>query len=341
MPTLDERGLRDRLRASSTGCFLLFGEETYLTKTYVNKIIAAAVDPAFADFNLHRFDGKNTSLSEIYDAAIAVPMMAESTCVLVADYPFEDADDAELRALERLLKETPEECALVFAYLTSQPKGAKFNAAVRLFERFGCAVRFARREQAELVRLVESGAKKRGCAFDRGAALYLVTNVGTDLNLLLNELEKVCAYSDGTISRAEIDAVCIKSLEARVFDMIRDLNAGRLDGAFQKLSQLFAQREDPLMILGALVASYTDLYRVKAAVTSGERPDAAADYYNYAKKEFRLRNAASYASSLSLPTLYACLELLADADAALKNFSGNERLILEQALVQLARAAGK
>ena len=338
MPTLDERGLRERLRDSSTGCFLLFGEETYLTKTYVNKIINAVVEPSFADFNLHRFEGRNASLSEIYDAAIAVPMMAERTCVVVVDYPLEEADDAELRALERLLNETPEECALVFAYLTAQPKGAKFNAAVRLFDRFGCAVKFTRREQADLVRLAEGGAKKRGCVFERGAALYFVTNVGTDLNLLLNELEKVCAYSDGTITRAEIDAVCIKSLEARVFDMIRDLNAGRLDGAFRKLSQLFAQREDPLMILGALVASYTDLYRVKAAVASGERPDAAADYYNYAKKEFRLRNAASYASSLSLPALYACLELLSDADTALKSFGGDERLVLEQTLVKLARA---
>ena len=341
MPTLDERGLRERLRTSSTGCFLLYGEETYLTKTYVNKIIDTVVEPTFAEFNLHRFEGRSAALSEIYDAAIAVPMMAEQTCVLVVDYPLEEADDEELRALERLLKETPEDCALVFAYLTAQPKGAKFNAAVRLFDRLGCVVKFARREQAELVRLVENGAKKRGCAFDRGAALYFVTNVGTDLNLLLNELEKVCAYSDGSITRAEIDAVCVKSLEARVFDMIRDLNAGRLEGALCKLSQLFAQREDPLMILGALAASYTDLYRVKAAVTSGERSDAAADYYNYAKKEFRLRNAAPHASALSLPALYECLELLAQADAELKGFGGNERLVLEQTLVQLARAAGK
>lgn len=337
MPTLDERGLRDRLRAAPAGCFLLYGEETYLIKTYVNKIIDAAVEPEFADFNLHRFDGKSATLSDIYDAAIAVPMMAERTCVVVTDYPLEEADEAELRALDRLLEETPEECALVFAYPTVQPKGAKFNAAVKLFDRKGMVVKFARREQAELVRLVESGAKKRGCAFDRGAALYFVTNIGTDLNLLLNELEKVCAYSDGTITRAEVDAVCIKSLEARVFDMIRDLNARRLEGAFRKLAQLFAQREDPLMILGALTASYTDLYRVKAAVASGERPDAAAGYYNYAKKEFRLKNAASAASAMSLPALYECLELLAAADAALKGFGGNERLVLEQTLVQLAQ----
>ena len=64
--------------------------------------------------------------------------------------------------------------------------------------------------------------------------------------------------------------------------MIRDLTAGRFDSAFTKLSVLFEQREDEFQILGALIASYSDIYRAKAAVKAGGRAEDVAKYYSYA-----------------------------------------------------------
>ncbi len=340
MPILNEAALKEKLKENPVGIYLIYGEESYLKKIYIEKIISKTVDPAFEDFNFHTFDGKESTLSDIYESAGAVPMMAETKCVLVKDFPLDNLDENGFEQLETVLSDNPDDCALIFSFVAHEPKGAKWNKAVKLFEKYGFAVKLDKKTANDLVKMLESGAKKRGKPFDKGVASYLITCVGSDLNTLLNETEKVCAYAQSELVRkSDVDAVCIKSLDAKVFDMIKDLTAGRFDSAFRKLSLLFEQREDEFQILGALIAQYSDIYRAKAAVKAGERADAVAKYYNYAGKEFRLSNAARNGSSLSFENIGECIEILQWADTTLKSSALDKRLVLEQTVVKLARVA--
>lgn len=339
MPLLNETALKEKLRDNPVGVYLIYGEEAYLKKTYTDKIVSKTVDPSFEDFNFHSFDGKYCTLSEIYESAQSIPMMAETKCVLIKDFPLDTLDDNGFEQLENVISENPEDCALVFTLVAYEPKGSKWNKAVKMFEKYGYAVKLDKKTAAELAKVLENGAKRRGKPFGKGVALYLIACVGSDLNMLLNETEKVCAYAQGDeIQKSDVDAVCIKSLDARVFDMIKDLTAGRFDSAFRKLSQLFEQREDEFQILGALIAQYSDIYRAKAAVKSGSRAEDVAKYYNYAGKEFRLTNAARNGSSLSFDDIAECIEILMQADSTLKSTSTSKRLVLEQTVVKLARA---
>lgn len=339
MPVLNEAGLKDKLKSNPVGIYLIYGEESYLKKAYIDKIVAKTVDDAFGDFNFHTFDGKEATLSDVYESAGAVPMMAETKCVLVKDFPLDTLDDNGFEQLETVLSDNPDDCALVFSFVAYAPKGAKWNKAVKMFEKYGFAVKLDKKTTPELIKMLESGAKKRGKPFDKGVADYLITCVGTDLNTLLNETEKVCAYASGeAVKKSDIDAVCIKSLDAKVFDMIKDLTAGRFDSAFKKLSLLFEQREDEFQILGALIAQYSDIYRAKAAVKSGNRAEMIAQYYDYSGKEFRLTNAARNGSSLSFEAIGECVEILSWADTTLKSSALDKRLVLEQTVVKLSRA---
>ncbi len=340
MPILNESALKEKLRSNPVGVYLIYGEESYLKKVYIDKIVSKTVDDTFGDFNFHTFEGKDCTLSDIYESAGAVPMMAETKCVLVKDFALDALDDNGFEQLETVLADNPEYCALIFSFVAHAPKGAKWNKAVKLFEKYGNAVKLEKKTTVELVKMLESGAKKREKPFAKGAAAYLIACVGNDLNTLLNETEKACAYASGDeVKKSDIDAVCIKSLDAKVFDMIKDLTAGRFDSAFRKLSLLFEQREDEFQILGALVAQYSDIYRAKAAVKSGNRAELIAKYYDYAGKEFRLTNAARNGSSLSFDAIGECIDILSWADTTLKSSALNKRLVLEQTVVKLARAA--
>lgn len=338
MPSLNESALKEKLRDNPVGVYLIYGEEAYLKKTYVDKIVSKTVDPDFEDFNFHTFDGKECTLSEVYESAEAVPMMAETKCVLVKDFPLDTLDDNGFEQLERVIKENPDDCALIFSVIAYEPKGAKWTKAVKLFEKYGFAVKIDKKTSIELAKMLEGGAKRRGKPFASGVASYLISCVGSDLNTLLNETEKVCAYAQGDeVLKSDVDAVCIKSLDARVFDMIKDLTSGRFDNAFKKLNVLFEQREDEFQILGALIAQYSDIYRARAAVKSGNRAEMIAKYYNYAGKEFRLTNAARSGSSLSFDDIGECMEILLWADTTLKSSALSKRLVLEQTVVKLAR----
>ncbi len=338
MPALNESALKDKLKENPVGVYLIYGEESYLKKTYTDKIVSKTVDTAFEDFNFHTFDGKECTLSEVYESAEAVPMMAETKCVLVKDFPLDTLDENGFEQLERVVRENPDDCALIFSFVAYEPKGAKWNKAVKLFEKYGYTVKLDKKTSIELAKMLENGAKRRGRPFAKGVAQYLISCVGSDLNTLLNETEKVCAYAQGEeVLKSDVDAVCIKSLDAKVFDMIKDLTSGRFDSAFRKLSLLFEQREDEFQILGALIAQYSDIYRAKAAVKSGGRAEMIAGFYNYAGKEFRLSNAARNGSSLSFENIGECIEILLQADTTLKSSALNKRLVLEQTVVKLAR----
>lgn len=341
LPALTEKALKEKLRGSATGVYLIYGEEGYLKKIYTDKIVSKCVDKSFADFNFHTFEGDRERLPEIYDSVMAVPLMAQTTCVLVTDMPFDTFDDEGFAQLEGVLSQCPEECALIFVTLANNPSGEKWNKAMSLFNKFGFTVRFDKKTTDELLTLLESGAKKRGSAFARGAAQYMVECVGSDLSTLLNETEKLCAYAGKReITKADIDEVCVKSVEATAFEMIKALKQGRFDVAFSKLDMLFYLHTEPNMILGALVSSYADTYRAKCAVTAGKKAEYIAEHYNYHKREFNLRNGATYSAKLSLESLRECIEILARADSEIKGSGIDNRIILEQTLVNLALTEG-
>lgn len=319
--------------------YLLYGEESYLKQYYAGLISEKSVPKGFETFNLHKLEGKETTFDEIADAAEQLPMMAERTCVLVRDFDLKALKGAQREKLEAFLADPPETCSVVFWMDTIEvsPKQSRdWQGLIKLFAKSGSAVNLGRRTAADLTRQLCASAKKRGGVLSPDIASYLVSFSGSDLHILVNELDKLCAYAAGReITQADIDAVCIKSVEATAFDMVKALLRGNYADAYRMLDTLFAQKTEPVMIAGALISSYVDMYRAKAALSSGERTEAVAQAFNYKGREFRLRYAAQDASRLTLEQLRECLDVLSEADESLKSTRTDKRLVLEEAMLRL------
>lgn len=342
MPRINETQLKKRLKTEPLGAYLLFGEEQFLVKVYTERLIKATVNDSFSDFNLHIFDSNTVDLSDVYDACVSVPMMSESKCVVVKSFPVETAEDTEIRQIEDILKDNPWDNCLIFSYPVNQPSPRQLKPLVSLFEQYGTVVEFEKLTGAELHRTIISGAKNRNCQFAQGASEYFIECVGEDLNLLGNELDKLCAYCEGEITKADIDAVCSKSIDAQVFPMITQLVNGNFDVAFGILGKLFKKREDVYMIMGALISQYADIYRVKAAHKAGKTINDLTDAYpNYKSKRFALDKAKRAGEELTIEQTSNCIEILSQSDLQLKS-TGTEahQRILEQTLVLLAGECG-
>ncbi|MBQ6265096.1 MAG: DNA polymerase III subunit delta [Clostridia bacterium] len=339
MATTGEQMLKEKIRTSPLGAYLIYGDEDYLKKIYVNKIVSAVVDDDFAEFNYHKFNGKEVSLGDVYDSVEAMPMMSDTTCVLVEDMPFDTLDESGIVMLNDMVVNIPETCALIFYTSLAELPSKNRDSVKKLFEEYGTLAKLEKRESGDIVRTVENAAKKRGVPFENGAAKYLLECVGGDLNTIHNEMEKLCAYALGrTVTKADVDTVCSKTLEAKAFDIMRCLHSGRFETAMSKLETLISQKEEPVMLLGAFITSYMDIYRARAAVVSGFDATQPSKYYDYKRKEFRLNNASRDSRGLSLPAIYECIEILAKADDLLKSYETDKALVLEQTLTKLAAA---
>ncbi len=322
--------------------YVLYGEESYLTAFYANKIAALAVSEDEADFNLDRLDGTALSADEIIAAAETLPAFAEHRAVVVCDY--NAATDQTSDAFEEFFADLPESTVLVFWYCSIVPDGkARWKKFLTAAGKDGFVTEFPHPSVNEAARLLCGGAKKRGCALSDKVAEQLATRCGTDLHTLLNELDKLCACAGqgGTITAEMVTALTHETLEARVFDLSKTIWQGNASRAFTILHTLKADKEKPTGVLAVLSSAYADLYRVKVASAAGERPESLTRDFAYGKREFVLRNAARDGGRMGLATLRGCIALLAKADTGMKSSSMDNWWILERTVSELlAKARG-
>lgn len=341
MAVIDEEALKKQIKEGKySNLYLFYGEESYLKQQYVNRIADKLTDGAFKTFNLHILEGKDTTVDEIADCSEAMPMMSDYSVTIVNDMNLAKLDEASYSKLCQLISDVPETTILIFRQETVsvEAKDKKWSELVKLFAKNGSAVCLMKKKGNELAKMLVSGAKKRECILTTDNAYYLINIVGDDLNVLLNELEKLCLFvNKREITKRDIDTIAVKSLEATAFTMTKLLVAGNFDKAYEALDTLFFLKTEPTLIMGALISAYVDMYRAKVAVTNGENSSAPASAFNYRGKEFRLSNGARDSAKLSIVQLRNALEILSEADIRLKtNYEESKvRLTIEEAMVRL------
>ena len=337
---MTETDLKDIIKSGKANLYVLYGAESYLTERYAKLIAKQSVEEGFDAFNLQRFDGQATTVEQLEEAVEAMPLMSDRKCVLVRDY---DPSGADAERARQLIEAVPDTCVLVFWQMTTQPDKRKtgWKNFLATAEKAGVVMEFKHKEPADTAKILLSGAKRRGARLDFAEAKYLVDLVGNDLNLLVCELDKLCALADGgDITKKLIDSACPKNLEAKVFDLSKAILRRRADEAYDLLYQLKVQREDPVPILAVLSSAYVDLYRAKVAASAGVPAESLAAYYkSYKGKEWKLKNAVRDASRMSVPVLRDCLEILANTDTALKSGGGDPWVLLEQTIARLIARA--
>ena len=355
MSEITEAGLREQLAAGSfSRVYLIAGEEKYLVRRAAGRLIKKAESEAFPEFNSHAFTN-DSEVDSISDAAQAAPFFAEHKWVAVSDFDVDEKNSAELQKLYELLDETPDTTSLVFWYPTLDfdgKKSKKWKDFLKAAGERGSVLLCGRRTGAELQKMLLREAEKAGLTLSRQNANRILEYAGQDVNTLLHEMEKLCAYALGQAAEtplqekrpAEITAEMIeelvpKTMETKVFLMSDALVAGNYEKAYQLLDQLFAQNEEPISILAALSSAYVDMYRVRAALESGLPAAAAKEYDNYQNREFRLRNAERNVRRMKPEVLRKSLDLLLEADMALKGSRLSKRLILEELIAKLLLAA--
>ena len=337
---MTETQLKDIIKSGGANLYVFYGAEGYLIEQYSRLIIRETVEEGFDAFNLQQFDGQEVTVAELEDAVEALPMMTDRKCVVVRDL---DPCSGDTDRLLRLIEQVPDSCVLVFRQMTVQPDKRKngWKEFLKIAEKQGVVMNFERKDATEAAKMLAGGAKRRGCRLDVADARYLVEQVGNDLNLLIHELDKLCALAGegGEITGGMIDTACPKNLEAKVFDLSKAILARRRQQVFDLLHQFRVQREEPIAVLGALSNAFADLYRGKVANASGMSPEAmAANFKNYKGKEWKLKNAARDSGRIGIEALRRCLEVLAETDTTLKLRSGDEWVLLEQTVSLLMEA---
>lgn len=348
MPFYNESQLKKNIKEKDFArLYLIYGNEAYLKNHYIKSLAESAVTAGFESFNLHRFDAGNEKkkdlllslLSTAFEASQTVPVMSEYTCIIVKNFPLSSLTKAEIEIFEQGVTQIPSSSIMVFhmdLVEVSTKKTDKWQPILQFCSRQGVCAELNSRSTRSTTSLLSSGAKKRGCEMSQETAEYLISYSGDDLQILLNELEKLCAFvRSGEITSKNIDEVCIKSVEASIFDLAKTIIKKDAKEAYSIFSVLLSQKTEATIILGTLASAYVDIYRVKAAQNDGHQFDELSKLFSYKGKSFRLNNAAALGRGLSMKKIRRSIDILSQADLEIKFSSKPNQLILEELLARL------
>jgi DNA polymerase-3 subunit delta len=329
----------DRSLKAGSGAFkplyLLLGSESYLRDTAARELTEAALNGTLLrEFNESAFSLLTDPVKAAMGAAEQLPLMATQRVVKIRDFAkLREADEEIIiRYLERPVDST------VMIFIADDLDKRKKLTKVLLAR---CAVvEFRAIQDTDAKAWVRARLRELKITADERVLAELVRLVGTDLQTLSSEVEKLAAAALDTrqLTMELVDALIGHSRELSNFELGDYLLAGDRKRALETLHRLLAAQAAPIMLVGLIASNYHRLAIAKELYKRGARDEVKRMAYG----SFEKREAFSRTVQRTDDTKIARgLQLIAATDLALKTSLGGtgmkgQRLQLEVLVCELA-----
>jgi len=330
MKTLSRTDLERSLREGLRPLYLLLGPEIYLRRVAAQAITDAALSRTLLrEFNESSFSLVSDAVQSAVAAADQLPMMSDTRVVRIRD--FARLREAEEEILIRYLNNPSPSTVMIFTAdeLDKRKKSSKVLLDV-------CTVvEFSPLKDAEARSWAKARLKELKVTADDQVLTELIRLVGTDVQTLANELEKLAsaAADTGRITMPVVDELIGRSRELSNFELADHLMAGNRKRALETLHRLLEDGAEPVMLVGLIAGNYHRLALGKHLMARGGREEV---FRNISLPPFKRD---SYISTLQRSTaakIARGIQLTAAADLAIKTSQATPRLQLEMLVCELA-----
>ena len=273
--------------------YLLYGEEGYLKKQYKERFVKAML-PEGDTMNYACYEGKSTDVKEVIDLAETMPFFAERRLIVFENTGFFKSAGSELADY---IKDMPGTTYFIFVE-NEVDKRSRLYKAVKAK---GHIVELSTQDEGTLKRWIQGIVRGEKKQMSDSAILYFLGKVGTDMENIRKELEKLICYAldRDTITKEDVDAVCVTQITNHIFDMVNAVADKDQRRALDLYYDLIALKEPPMRILFLMIRQYRILFQVKAllkqgygrkeiASKAGLHPFATGKYMEQAKR-FRMQ----------------------------------------------------
>jgi DNA polymerase-3 subunit delta len=331
------RELNQRIKSGDlSGVYLFYGPETFLIKHWRKRLIEGVLGNTSDSFNLEVMQGKIPA-ADIISAAETLPFMGDYRVIVLKDTGlFESGRKDDSEALAQYIADgVAASTVLVFIESSVDRRG-------RLYKRVnenGFAAEATTPKEPDLADWAVKLCASLGKNLSRAAAYHLIRNVSTDMNLLYNELFKLVSYAgqNAEITIKDIDTLCTKSLDIKIFDLMRFIAAGdalKAAGLYQGLMNL---KESPLMVLSMLARQFRYELQCGHLAKTMPQKDIAAKLalHPFAVKEF-VANSSRLPTDAKISALNDCLT----TDHNIKTGKIKDALAVEMLIIKLCTIGG-
>ncbi len=336
--------LRDRIKKGNVGGVYLFaGEEDYLKRYYLGELRRAVIaDETLAAFNHFTFEGANVDFAAISDAVRTPGMMSDEKLIEWHLADFEGMREKDLSSLETLCEECKSypECTVVFVStaegLDAGTERRPSKLAKRLAEHLSI-VSFPLSTDAQLSSWIARHFAAENIGISSSLPFSMIERVGHNMSILAGEIEKLVFYAKAnslsSVGEAEMEFVCVKTVESDAFSLSNALLDGKTEDAYRYLGDMKRRRIEPITVLSQISRLYGDMLAVAYLTEEGMTPKEVATELRM--HEYKAGLYVKAAKKNGIDAIEYRLKLCAELDASMKNgassYVGLERLIAESA----------
>lgn len=301
--------------------YLLFGEERYLKRQYTDRL-RKALCPEGDSMNTHFYHGKNLPIGEIIDLAETMPFLAERRTIFISDSGLFKSGGEELA---NYLASCNDSTCFVFTE-SEVDKRSKLYKAVQAN---GYAAEFTIQDEKTLKHWIAGVLAKENKKITENTAQLFLTKVGTDMENIQMELEKLICYcmDREVVTSEDVETICTNRVSNHIFDMINAIAEGKTKQALDLYYDLLSLKEPPMRILFLLARQCNLLLITKDMRAKGYDSKAIAPKLGV--PPFIASKYITQAGQFKTATLRNAVEKCVEAEEAVKNGRMNDMMSVE------------
>lgn len=212
--------------------------------------------------NLLSLDGSDISLQTMLDVVSAAPFIASNRLIVIGGVPKFTKED-----MRRLLDDVHPACVLLFA----DPAPDKRLGGLKELLAIATVKQFSQPTERQLQEWMSSFARECGSGIDAAAIRRLLVIVGSDQEMLSQELSKLALGAGPAITSAHVELLAVPSGDQEIWQLTWLISRGDLQPTLSYANILLRSGEDPYSLWNILLWMVRCLVGVALCVSEGER----------------------------------------------------------------------
>lgn len=310
--------------------YLLYGTESYLKKLYKDKLKTAILGDG-DEMNYSYFEGKGLDVAKVISAADTLPFFSERRLIIIENSGLFKSQSN----LADYVKSIPETTHIVFVETEVDKRNRLFKAV----KDNGTVSEMNGMDEANLKLWIASLLDKDKKKITGDTILYLLGKTGTDMENILNEVEKLSCYAmeREIITVSDIDAVCTTQISGKIFAMIDAIGSRRQQQALELYYDLLALKEKPMSILFLITRQFNILMQVKDLAALGYNNTVISQKTGL--MPFTIGKYIAQGKNFTVKTLKEALRNCAETEELIKTGRLIDTIGVELLIVKYSKAA--
>lgn len=233
--------------------YLFYGEDIYEIERHLEKIKNIF---SILQLGVNFFQLDKSNIQELPDIATSFTFLGEEKLVVIKDTKLKINVDV----LETV-HNTKTICVII------EPSVDKRTVEYKKLQKIAVCVEFSNLNEKDCAQYIIKTLAQYKIKVDEQTASYMVEVCTPNKQLLVNEFRKIVAYlNEGdTLDCNTIDKICVRTLDAKIFDVIDMIVAKKKDIALKEIDDLIAQKTYIGVVASLLFKQIKQLYLIKLA----------------------------------------------------------------------------